>query len=127
MGDSIEQWRATIGQWSGGRPGQCVTLQHRIAQTSNRIGYRNIRFVVLLSLLVIGCVELNPGPGHVRSVTHSNKHFCRFCRENYETQIKEETTNKLLTKKYHGITLHGTHGLIYKSKPLVKIKRRTGL
>jgi len=20
MGDSIEQWRATIGQWSGGRP-----------------------------------------------------------------------------------------------------------
>jgi hypothetical protein len=75
MGDSIEQWRAIIGQWNGGRPGKCVTLQHCIAETSNHIGYRPIRFLVLVSLLVIGCVELNPGPNHVRSVTHSNKHL----------------------------------------------------
>ena len=75
MGDSIEQWRATIGQWSGGRPGHCVTLQHRIAQKSNLIGYKQIRFLVLLSLLVIGCVELNPGPNHVRSVIYSNKYY----------------------------------------------------
>ena len=72
MGDSIEQWRARIGQWSGGRPRQCVTSQHHIAQTSNHIGYRQIRFLVLVSLLVIGCVELNPGPDHVSSVIHSN-------------------------------------------------------
>ena len=78
MGDSVEQWRATIGRWSGGRPGKCVTLQHSTAQTSNHIGYRNIRFLVLLSLLVIGCVELNPGPDHVRYAIHSNKRFCRF-------------------------------------------------
>ena len=75
MGDSIEQWRATIGQWSGGRPGQCVKLQHHIAQSSDHIGYRKIRFLVLVSLLVIGCVELNPGPNHVRSLMHSNKHL----------------------------------------------------
>jgi hypothetical protein len=75
MGDSIEQWRATVGQWSGGRPRQCVTLQHCIAQTSNHIGYRQIRFLVLISLLVIGCVELNPGPDYVRSVIHSNKYY----------------------------------------------------
>ena len=63
---STEQWRATIGQWSGGRPGKCVTLQNGIAETSNHIGYRQIRFLLLVSLLVIGCVELNPGPDHVR-------------------------------------------------------------
>jgi len=76
MGDSIEQWRATIGQWSGGRPGQCVILQHRIAETSNHICYRPIRFLVLVSLLVIICLELNPGPDHVSSAIHSNKHLC---------------------------------------------------
>jgi hypothetical protein len=65
MGVSIEQWRATIGQWSGGRQGKCGTLQNYIAETSNNIGYKQIRFLVLLSLLIIGCVELNPGPDHV--------------------------------------------------------------
>jgi hypothetical protein len=69
MGDSIEQWRATIGQWVGGRTWKCVTLQHCTAQTSNNIGYRPIRFLVLISLLVIGCVELNPGPDQVRCHT----------------------------------------------------------
>jgi len=75
MGDSIEHWRATIGHWSGGRPRQCVTSQHQIAQTSNHIGYKAIRFLVLLSLLIIGCVELNPGPDNVRYVILSNKHL----------------------------------------------------
>jgi len=76
MGDSIEQWRATVGQWSGGRPRHCVTSQHHIAQTSNPIGYMPIRFLVLVSLLIIGCVELNPGPDHVRYVIQSNKYLC---------------------------------------------------
>ena len=75
MGDTTEQWRATIGHWMGGRPGKCGTLQHCTAQTSNDNGYRPIRFLVLISLLVIGCVELNPGPDHVRSVIHSNKYL----------------------------------------------------
>jgi len=72
MGVSIEQWRATIGQWLGGRPGKCGTLQECTAETSSQICYKLIRFLVLVSLLVIGCVELNPGPNHVSSVTHSN-------------------------------------------------------
>jgi hypothetical protein len=72
MGDSIEQWRATIGQWSGGRPGKCGKVQECTAETSSNIGYKAIRFLVLVSLLVIGCVELNPGPDHVRFDTHSN-------------------------------------------------------
>jgi hypothetical protein len=77
MGVSVEQWRAAIGQWSGGRPGQCVTVQNHIAQTSDDNGYRLIRFLVLVSLLVIGCVELNPGPDNVRSIIHSNKRCVR--------------------------------------------------
>jgi len=86
MGDSVEQWRATVGQWSGGTPQQCVTSQHHIAQTSNHIGYKYIRYLVLISLLVIGCVELNPGPDNVRYVIHSNKQlyiyiFMQSCRE----------------------------------------------
>jgi len=76
MGDTIEHWRAAIGQWSGGRPRQSVTSQHHIAQTSNPIGYKHIRFLVLVSLLVIGCVELNPGPDNVSYVIQSNKHLC---------------------------------------------------
>jgi hypothetical protein len=75
MGDSIEQWRATVGQWIGGRPRKCVALQHCTAQVSVRIGYRPIRFLLLILPLVIGCVELNPGPDHVRSAIHSNKHI----------------------------------------------------
>jgi hypothetical protein len=66
MGVSIEQWRATIGQWSGGRLWNCVKSHNCISETSNCINYRKIRFLLLLSLLVIGCVELNPGPDHVR-------------------------------------------------------------
>jgi hypothetical protein len=75
MGVSVEQWRAAIGQWSGGRAGQCVTLQNSMAQTSDHNGYWQVRFLVLVSLLVIGCVELNPGPDNVRSIIHGNKRF----------------------------------------------------
>jgi len=78
MGDSIEQWRATIDQWIGGTSRTFVALQHCSALTSNHIGYRPIRFLLLVSLLVIGCVELNPGPDHVRSIIHSNKHLRMF-------------------------------------------------
>jgi hypothetical protein len=74
MGNSVEQWRATIGQWTGRRPGSCVGLQHCSDQTSHYICYRQIRFLVLVSLLVIGCVELNPGPDQVSSVIHNNKY-----------------------------------------------------
>jgi len=77
MGDTTEQWRATIGHWSGGRPRQSVISQRHIAQTSNHTGYKYIRFLVLVSLLVIGCVELNPGPDNVRYVIHSNKYLCK--------------------------------------------------
>jgi hypothetical protein len=78
MGDSVEQWRANIGRWSGGRPRKSVTLQHQTAKTSNHIGYIQIRFLVLMSVLVIGCVELNPGPDQVRYVTHSTKHLFMY-------------------------------------------------
>jgi len=76
MGESIQQWRATIGQWSGGRPHKCLTLLHHIEQTSKHLGYKQIKFFVLASLLVIGCVELNPGPNNVSYVIQSNKHLC---------------------------------------------------
>jgi hypothetical protein len=76
MGDSIEQWRARIGQWSGGRPQKCVISEHNIAQKPNHNGYGHIRFLVLLSLLVIGCVEINPGPKEVRYAIYSSKHLC---------------------------------------------------
>jgi hypothetical protein len=65
MGDTVEQWRATIGQWSGGRLGNSVKLHSYTDQTSTNVSYRQIRFVLLLSLLVIGCIELNPGPDQV--------------------------------------------------------------
>ena len=96
MGDSIEQWRATIGQWSGGRPRKCVTSQHHIAQTSDQVGYKYIRFLVLVSLLVIGCVELNPGPNSVR-YEQIFMYVDRFCREHCTAEVKGEMTNNSLT------------------------------
>jgi hypothetical protein len=92
MGDSTDQWRARIGQWSGGRPPNCVTSQHHIAPKPNHNGYGHIRFLVLASLLIIGCVELNPGPKNVRYVIHSNKHLCivRECKENCTVQLVEK-------------------------------------
>jgi len=81
MGDSIEEWRAIIVQWIGGRPGKCETLQHCTAQTSNHIGYSPIRFVLLVSLIVISCVELNPGPDHDTSATsESGDDSAKFIR-----------------------------------------------
>jgi hypothetical protein len=74
MGDSIEHWRATIGRWTGGRAGRCVILQQFCDDASQHIDFKLIRFLVLVSLLVIGCVELNPGPDQVRSVIHNNKY-----------------------------------------------------
>jgi hypothetical protein len=78
MGDTIENWRARIGSWSGGSPRNSVTLQNHIAQTSNHIGYKYNRYLVLISLLIIGCVELNPGPKEVRYIVHSNRDLCVF-------------------------------------------------
>jgi hypothetical protein len=66
MSVSIEEWRATIGQWSGGRLCNCVKSHNYTDQTSNHTSYMQIRYLLLLSLLIIGCVELNPGPDHVR-------------------------------------------------------------
>jgi hypothetical protein len=74
MGVSTEQWRAAIGRWFGGTTGKSVTLQHSYDQTSHQTSYQQIRFVLLVSLLIIGCVELNPGPDQVRSAIHNNKH-----------------------------------------------------
>jgi hypothetical protein len=65
MGVTTEQWRATIGRWSGGRPGSCVIIEHFVARKPDNDSYRWFRLFVLASL-VIGCVELNPGPNGVK-------------------------------------------------------------
>ena len=94
MGDSIEHWRATIGQWSGGRPRQCVTSQHHIAQTSNLIGYKHIRFLVLFFAPGHRLCRFEPRTGHGKmSYIVTNIHVCR---ENCTGQMKEETTNNSL-------------------------------
>jgi hypothetical protein len=66
MGVPTEQWRATVGRWSGGRPGSCVIIEHFVAMKPDNDSYRWFRLFVLASLLVIGCVELNPGPKRVK-------------------------------------------------------------
>jgi hypothetical protein len=72
MGVGIEQWRATIGQWSDGRPRKCVTVANVIARKRQQDIHKWFSLPVLVFLLVIGCVELNPGPNNekVRSTTH---------------------------------------------------------
>jgi hypothetical protein len=66
MGVTTEQWRATIGRWSGGWTGRCVIIEHFIARKPDNDSYRWFSLFVLASLLVICCVELNPGPNSVK-------------------------------------------------------------
>jgi hypothetical protein len=66
MGVSIQQWRATIGQWSDGRPRKCLTVANAIARKRQQDIHKWFRILVLVSLLVIGCVELNPGPNNAQ-------------------------------------------------------------
>ncbi|PNF16237.1 hypothetical protein B7P43_G14914, partial [Cryptotermes secundus] len=64
MGVSIQQWRATIGQWNHGRPRKCLTVAIAIARKRQQDIHMWFRLLVLVSLLIIGCVELNPGPNN---------------------------------------------------------------
>jgi hypothetical protein len=43
-----------------------VSIEHFVARTPDNGSYRWFRLFVLASLLVIGCVELNPGPNSVK-------------------------------------------------------------
>jgi hypothetical protein len=62
MGVTTEQWRVTIGRWSGGRPGKCVIIENSVTRKPDNDSYRWFISFILVLLLVIGCVELNPGP-----------------------------------------------------------------
>jgi hypothetical protein len=66
MGVTTEQWRAAVGLWSGRRPGRCLIIEHIVTRKPDNDSYRWFRLFVLASLLVIGCVELNPGPNSVK-------------------------------------------------------------
>jgi hypothetical protein len=66
MGVTTEQWRATIGRWSGGKPGKCVIIGNSVTRKPDTDSYRWFRHFVLVLLLVIGCVELNPGPNRAK-------------------------------------------------------------
>jgi hypothetical protein len=96
MGVTTEQWRVTIGRWSGGRPGKCVVIENSVARKPDNDSYRWFRCFLLVSLLVIGCVELNPGPdsAEVRSVILLTLIYdmFKFYRERYRVNImgKEE-------------------------------------
>lgn len=74
MGVSIQQWRATIGQWNGGRPGKCAAVANVIARTRQQDFHKWFRLLILASLLVIGCVELNPGPNTAKETSATPQH-----------------------------------------------------
>jgi hypothetical protein len=65
MGVTTDQWRSTIGGWSGGKSGRCPIIEDFVRRTPDNDSYRWFRLFVLASLLAIGCVELNPGPNSV--------------------------------------------------------------
>jgi hypothetical protein len=65
MGVTTEQWRDIIGRCRGRRPGKRVIIEDLVARRPDNGSSRWFRHFVLASLLVIGCVELNPGPNSV--------------------------------------------------------------
>jgi hypothetical protein len=94
MGVSTQQWRATIGQWGGGRPGKCVITASAIARKPQQDIHKWFRFLVLVSLLVIGCVELNPGPTNVK--VSSRTLLCSYAsstENNKECRLDGTTMN----------------------------------
>ena len=63
MGITVEQWRASIGGWMKG---------HRMSGTSlckESSSSTWFQLLVLAVLLVIGGVELNPGPNQVSIIS----------------------------------------------------------
>ncbi|CAH1773715.1 unnamed protein product [Owenia fusiformis] len=63
MGNSLNQWRATIGKFEGGKPRHiliCTTGSERSEHTGTVL-------VILMMLLVIGGIEMNPGPNPSKS------------------------------------------------------------
>ncbi|KAJ9579210.1 hypothetical protein L9F63_024684 [Diploptera punctata] len=59
MGISVQQWRASIGRWTTG--GVISSNINSAVTTSPQL----CLLLVLLVLLVIGGVEMNPGPVQV--------------------------------------------------------------
>jgi hypothetical protein len=119
MGVTIQQWRAMIGQWSHGRPMKCVTVANATARKRQQDIHEWFRILVLVSLLVIGCVELNPGPNNeqVRSRTHFDG-----------VQIGQGIWSHLLRKKlfgeYRGKRAAGRPRCSGKERTFIKIGRK---
>jgi hypothetical protein len=73
-------------------------VEHFVTSKPDNDSYRWFRYLVLVSLLAIGCVELNPGPNSakVRSTKLLTLSLfmirCKFHRERYRLNIikKEE-------------------------------------
>ncbi|KAJ9591829.1 hypothetical protein L9F63_001646 [Diploptera punctata] len=61
MGNTIEQWRASVGRWTRGC---ALQRSYNSKVTASPLWYL---LLVVLVLLVIGGVELNPGPDQVRA------------------------------------------------------------
>ena len=60
MGNSLVQWRSAIGSFAGGN--KRSTCTHFSPNYTLLLPNMHINLVVIFSLLIIGCVELNPGP-----------------------------------------------------------------
>lgn len=66
MGISVEQWRSVTGRWVGGKTSAATSSGGSKVKRGNQDGGSAEQLfwfaVVLAVLLVIGGVELNPGP-----------------------------------------------------------------
>ncbi|KAJ9596606.1 hypothetical protein L9F63_012365, partial [Diploptera punctata] len=87
MGISVEQWRASIGRWARGG---VVSSKVNSAVTSPQFYF----FLVLLVLLVIGGVEMNPGPVQSAAADMAGELY------ESETQTAEEHQDLHITAVY---------------------------
>lgn len=89
MGVTVDQWRAAIGFFCGG--GLCSKAVFKEPNLSFSLSLLLvcIKFSVLISLLVIGGVELNPGP------TYHCRH-CTFSAESVGKYVSHQAIHSLM-------------------------------
>ena len=85
MGVTTEQWRASIGGWVRGQL-MCGTS---VCKESGAAPWFHL--LVLVALLIIGGIEMNPGPNQVSVTTMHVHNALKFCYMNHGTSVCKES------------------------------------
>ena len=95
MGDSLVEWRIKIGSFAGGSQRAAVSKYDQ-----RRVG--NIRAaIIVFLLLVIGGIELNPGPNRYEFGHQPNGEIPQMPEHQRRLEIKRQRYQKIIGTEEH--------------------------